>query len=179
MNAVARVAVENRGTGSSAVSALRERLDQLMRLVLTLPAESYCARPSRVSGSIGEHVRHVLDHISSLVGASQLAVLSYDHRTRGTAVETQPGDAVREMMRLDRALERWGDRPLEDLVAVAAVTSTDGESITGWSTLARELAFVMNHTIHHQAIVALLLERLNAEPPDERFGYAPSTPRRA
>ena len=107
MNAVAPIAVENRRTGSSAVFALRERLDQLMRVVLTLPAESYCARPSRVSGSIGEHVRHVLDHISSLVGASQLAVLSYDHRTRGTAVETQPGDAVREMMRLDRALERW------------------------------------------------------------------------
>lgn len=179
MNAVARVAVENRRAGSSAVSALRERLDQLMRLVLTLPVETYCARPSRVSGSIGEHVRHVLDHVAALVGATQLAVLSYDHRTRGTAVEMDPSDAVRAMMRLDAALERWGDRTLEDPVAVAAVTSTDGQSLTGWSTLARELAFVMNHTIHHQAIVALLLERLDAEQPDERFGYAPSTPRRA
>lgn len=177
MNAVALVAVANRRTESSAVSALRGRVDELMRLVLTLPAEVYCARPSRVSGSIGEHVRHVLDHISSLVSTNPLAVLSYDHRSRGTAVETQPSTAVREMMRLDAALERWGDRTLEDPVAVEAMTSTDGRTVTGWSTLARELAFVMNHTIHHQAIIALLLERLDAELPSERFGYAPSTPR--
>jgi uncharacterized damage-inducible protein DinB len=179
MNALARVEVANRRTEPPAVSALRERLDEMIRLLLTLPTEAYCARPSRVSGSIGEHVRHVLDHISSLVGANPSSVLTYDHRTRGTAVETQPGDAIREMMRLDAALERWGDRTLEDPVAVAAVTSTDGQSVTGWSTLARELAFVMNHTIHHQAIVALLLERLDAALPGERFGYAPSTPRRA
>ena len=179
MNAAARVAVASRSTEPSAVTALRERLDEMMRLVLTLPAEAYCARPSRVSGSIGAHVRHVLDHVSSLVAANPLSVLSYDHRRRGTAVETRPGDAVREMMRLDAALERWGGRVLEDPVAVAAITSTEGRSVTGWSTLARELAFVMHHTIYHQAIVALLLERLGAELPDYRFGYAPSTPQRA
>lgn len=178
MSAVAKVAVADRAD-SSAVSDLRARVDELMRLVLTLPAEAYCARPSRMSGSIGEHVRHVLDHLSSLVATNPLAVLSYDHRMRGTAVETQPGAAVREMMRLDAALERWGDRTLDDPVAVAAVTSTDGRSVTGWSSLARELSFVMNHTVHHQAIIALLLERLDAELPDERFGYAPSTPQRA
>lgn len=178
MNAVAQVAVAERRSESSAVSALRGRLDELLRLLLTLPAEAYCARPSRVSGSIGEHVRHLLDHVSSLMSTNPQAVLSYDHRTRGTAVETEPGAAVREVMRLDAALERWGDRSLEDPVAVAAVTSMDGRAVTGWSTFARELAFVMNHTIHHQAIIALLLERLDAELPDERFGYAPSSPRR-
>ena len=29
--------------------------------------------------------------------------------------------------------------------------------MTGWSTLARELAFVVSHTIHHQAIIGVLL----------------------
>jgi uncharacterized damage-inducible protein DinB len=179
VNALAQVAVANPCPEPSAVSALRGRLDELMRLVITLPGEAYRARPSRASGSIGEHVRHVLDHVSSLVGANPLSALSYDHRSRGTAVETQPSIAVREMMRLDAALERWGDRILEDPVVVTAVTTTAQESVTGWSSFARELAFVMNHTIHHQAIIALLLERLDAELPDERFGYAPSTPRRA
>jgi uncharacterized damage-inducible protein DinB len=179
MNPVAQVAVAHRHSESSAVSALRGRLEELLRLLLILPAEAYCARPSRVSGSIGEHVRHLLDHVSSLVSATPQAVLSYDHRTRGTAVEAQPGAAICELMRLDAALERWGDRSLEDPVAVTAAVSMDGRSATGWSTVARELAFVMNHTIHHQAIIALLLERLDAELPAERFGYAPSTPRRA
>jgi uncharacterized damage-inducible protein DinB len=179
MNAVARARVAIQATHASPVSALRGRLDELMRLILALPKEAYCARTSRVSGSIGEHVRHVLDHISGLVVTCPSAVLTYDQRTRGTAVETEPSAAVREIMRLDAALERWGDRSLDEPIAVAAVMTTDGQSVTGWSTLARELAFVMSHTIHHQAIVALLMELQGSDVPDERFGYAPSTPRRS
>lgn len=176
MHTVALPCVASQAAQTPPVSALRARLEELMRVVLTLPAAAYCARTSRVSGSIGEHVRHVLDHISALVAACPPAVLSYDHRTRGTAVETEPRVAVREIMRLDAALERWGDRSLDEPIAVAAVMSTDGQSVTGWSTLARELAFVMSHTVHHQAIVALLLELQGSDVPDERFGYAPSTP---
>ena len=178
MNALARATVAIEAAESSAVSALRDRLEELMRLVLTLPVDAYGARTSRVSGSIGEHVRHVLEHISSLVACCPSAVLSYDHRTRGTAVETEPSAAVREMMRLDAALERWADRSLDEPVAVTSVMAASGASVTGWSTMARELAFVMSHTIHHQAIVALLLEQQGTGLPDERFGYAPSTPQR-
>ena len=159
-----------------AVQPLRQRLDELMRLVGALPADAYRAKPSRVSGSVGEHVRHVLDHVSSLVAGAPSAVLTYDHRMRGTAVETEPHAAVREMARLDAALEQWAEQPLDESVAVAAMLSANGRTITGRSTLARELAFVMSHTIHHQAIVALLLEQQGAAVPGGGFGYAPSTP---
>ena len=179
MAGLLRTAVAIEPTCRPPVMALRERLGELMRLVVTLPTEMYRARTSNVSGAIGEHVRHVLDHLSALVGASPTAVLSYDHRTRGTSVESDPSAAVREMMRLDLALERWTERSPDEPIAVAAVLDANGQSVTGWSTLARELAFVMNHTIHHQAIIALLLEFQGREPLDDRFGYAPSTPRRA
>lgn len=179
MNATARLNTESAAVPVSPVSALRGRLEDLMSLVLTLPADAYCARSSRASGSVGEHVRHMLDHISALVSATPSSVLSYDHRTRGTALETEPSVAVREMMRLDAALERWSERSLDEPVTVVAMMSADGRAVSGWSTLARELAFVMSHTVHHQAIVALLLEQLGMESPGERFGYAPSTPPRS
>ena len=179
MNATARLTTQSTPVETSPVSALRGRLEDLMSLVLTLPADTYCARSSRVSGSVGEHVRHMLDHISSLVAASSSCVLSYDHRSRGTALETEPSVAVREMMRLDAALERWSERSLDEPVTVVALMTAGGQAVTGWSTLARELAFVMSHTVHHQAIVALLLEQLDVESPSERFGYAPSTPGRS
>jgi hypothetical protein len=159
--------------------ALRDRLDELMRLVMTLPVEVYAARTARVSGSIGEHVRHALDHVAALVAAPPCTVLSYDGRARGTAIESDPAAAVREIMRLDDALERWSHRPLEEPVAVAAIVSRDGQSVTGWSSLGRELAFVLSHTIHHQAIVALLLEAQGYRLTGDRFGIAPSTPPRA
>jgi uncharacterized damage-inducible protein DinB len=166
-------------SGLEAIDALRERLDALKRLVMSLPADVYAARTARVSGPIGGHVRHVLDHVSALVEASPRKVLSYDHRTRGTAAESVPSAAVHEMMRLDAALQHVSEERLDELIAVAAVMSPTGESIAGWSTLARELAFVMSHTIHHQAIIALLLEAQGYATPDEHFGVAPTTPKRA
>jgi uncharacterized damage-inducible protein DinB len=46
------------------------------------------------------------------------------------------------------------------------------------STLARELLFVISHTIHHQALIAVLLSAAGRTVP-EAFGLAPSTPRSA
>jgi uncharacterized damage-inducible protein DinB len=82
------------------------------------------------------------------------------------------------MMRLDAALQLLSEDRLDELIAVAAVMSTTGQAITGWSTLAREVAFVMSHTIHHEAIIALLLEAQGYETPDDHFGVAPTTPKR-
>ena len=179
MAAVVPVTRASRQAQTSPVGPLRERLGELMRLVMTLPAEVYSSRTARTSGAIGAHVRHVLDHLSALLTVKPAGVLSYDHRTRGTAVETMPSAAVREMMRLDAALERWSERRLDEPVAVECLLTHDGESETSWSTLGRELAFVLGHTIHHQAMIALLLEGIGHDVPDARFGYAPSTPTHA
>ena len=46
------------------------------------------------------------------------------------------------------------------------------------STLRRELAFVISHTVHHQALIAMLLAVAGLQVP-ESFGLAPSTPRLA
>lgn len=177
--ATARAAIDAGTSAPDTVGALRDRLDGLMRLIMALPPELYAARLARSSGAIGEHVRHVLDHVAALAGAPTSLPLSYDNRTRGTAVESDPGAALREMMRLDAALERWSTRPMDAPVAVAALLADGSRAITSWSTLGRELAFVMSHTIHHQAMIALLLEGVGRRPGDERFGYAPSTPARA
>jgi hypothetical protein len=38
----------------------------------------------------------------------------------------------------------------------------------------RELAFVLSHTVHHNALIAVMALTLGVSIPD-RFGYAPST----
>jgi uncharacterized damage-inducible protein DinB len=179
MPAAALATVTGGTAASAAVGALRDRLDALMRLVMTLPPDVYAARTVRSCGAIGDHVRHVLDHAAALAGAPAALPLSYDHRTRGTAVERDPGAALREMMRLDAALERFSARSMDQPIAVTAILTDDGRESTSWSTLGRELAFVLSHTIHHQAMIALLVEGLGRPPADARFGDAPSTPTRA
>jgi hypothetical protein len=156
--------------------ALRRLLADMAALLMGLPADVYRSRVARSSGTIGAHVRHALDHVAALVVATPAITLSYDHRTRGTAVETDPDAAVRELLTLNAALERWPARSLEEPVRVASLVSSDGDVVVGWSTLGRELAFVVSHTIHHQAMIAVLLERHGLALPHERFGYSPSTP---
>jgi uncharacterized damage-inducible protein DinB len=44
------------------------------------------------------------------------------------------------------------------------------------TTRRRELAFVISHTVHHQALIAVLVALAGGEIP-EAFGLAPTTPR--
>jgi uncharacterized damage-inducible protein DinB len=42
------------------------------------------------------------------------------------------------------------------------------------TTVGRELAFVLSHTVHHNALIAVMARTLGVPVPD-LFGYAPST----
>jgi hypothetical protein len=160
-----------------AVASLARLLAELEDLLIGVDPETYQARfAPGVSGSIGEHVRHCLDHVATLLTANQAVTLSYDRRQRGTAVESQPLAAMRQIAECRRVLDSWCTRSLDDPIRVSSLVSASGETVIGWSTLGRELAFVLSHTLHHQALIALLLAIRGLDVPD-RFGYAPSTPR--
>ena len=157
---------------------IRRQLDEIATMVMAADQAVYTSRPIAVSGTIGEHVRHCLDHIAALVGSTPSQPLSYDRRERRTAVEWDPAEGLRQIMRLQASLERWGSRSMDDPICVTSLVTPAGESVTGWSTLGRELAFVNSHTIHHHALIAVLLELSDVPVPDY-LGLAPSTPRRA
>jgi uncharacterized damage-inducible protein DinB len=158
--------------------ALWRLLDELETLLIEVVPDVYCARfATDVSGSIGEHVRHCLDHVSALLTADPSTTLSYDRRHRGTAVEIDASEALRQIQQLKNALNAWSTRSLDEPIRVTSMISSSGDAVTGWSTLARELAFVVSHTIHHHAIIGVLLA-IHGHAVPERFGHSPATPRR-
>ena len=165
---------------AASLAALDRALEEVAAVISALSPEGYRARPlPEVSGSIGEHVRHCLDHVDALVSADRSSDLSYDRRERGTAVETEPAAALRsiQLLRIKIAVGRWSAAAHEPIF-VSSTISRDGEVATGMSTLAREMTFVLNHTIHHQATIGLLASLQGGGVPDG-FGYAHSTPRPA
>ncbi len=162
----------------SSVAALGRLLDELELLVCDISPEAYRARPlSAVSGSVGEHLRHCLDHVSALLDHEPDLVLSYDSRRRGTPVETEPVAALAQILECRQLLALWSWGGLDRPVAVSSAMSPSGDLATTWSTIGREFAFVVNHTIHHQALMAMLLAIQGVRVP-ERFGLSPSSPRR-
>ncbi|HXW08317.1 MAG TPA: DinB family protein [Vicinamibacterales bacterium] len=160
----------------SAAAPLVRLLRQLAGVLEGLADSSYRAEQARgVSGSIGSHVRHCLDHVDALLTGLPAGRVDYDARRRGTTVESSRAAAIAETIRLCRALDGIRGQDLDQPLVLAGALDTNGPQMSARSSVGRELAFVVSHTIHHLAVIALLLRELGiAVPP--RFGYAPSTP---
>lgn len=159
----------------AAFDALAVTLRELATAIEPLTTTEYTRRSARTSGSIGAHVRHCLDHVCALERGMAIGELSYDHRVRDTVVERDPGLALSRLRRAAARMRGLGDELLARPLTLVTQLDRDGQTMRVSTTIGRELAFVMSHTIHHSALVAVLLEWAGHEPA-ERFGVAPSTP---
>lgn len=159
---------------SEAVLPLVAILQQPAEVIGSLTDEQYVRKPiGVVPGSIGGHVRHCLDHIEALLAGARTGRLDYDHRQRGTEVESRRHVALDTLQRLERQLLSFFhslDRPLRLNVMLSSASSP----IEVETSVGRELAFVLSHTIHHNSLVGVMVNLLGLPLP-ERFGYAPST----
>jgi uncharacterized damage-inducible protein DinB len=162
-----------------AARALADCVDELAALVDRTTDADYVATPAGgVSGSIGAHVRHCLDHVHAVLEAVPGGVVSYDHRARQVALE-QCRELAAEALRAAVArLDGLGRQAADAPVTLVSQVDRAGRRVQVASSLGRELVFALQHTIHHQATVAVLLAERGV-PVSRTFGYAPSTPRPA
>ena len=154
---------------ASLLLQMRSMIEQLDNATYTLPA------PGRSSGGVGGHVRHCLDHIGALVQATRSGIVEYDRRQRGTDVESCRAAATRRIGELMARLASLDASMLEEPLLVETQIDPSGAMILTRSSVCREVAFVISHTIHHNAIVAQLLAGRHVAL-DARFGVAPATP---
>ncbi|HSM14725.1 MAG TPA: hypothetical protein VLA66_11730 [Thermoanaerobaculia bacterium] len=124
---------------------------------------------------VGPHFRHVLEHYSCFLGGWAAGRVDYDARARESALETRRQSALDRVRELADGLAGLDASRLEDAVEVRLECGLGGEE-QQWSrsTVRRELQFLLSHTIHHYALIGLLLARLGIDP-GETFGVAPST----
>ena len=159
---------------SDAVSGPNRRLiGQARALVATLDDDRFCASDPRRS-SVGAHLRHVIDCYRCFLRGLGEGRIDYDGRQRDAGIECDRQVAADALANLEAgfgALPVDLERPLEVRVDAAAWGSS-----LHWqqSTLGRELQFLVSHTVHHFALIALLLRAQGFEP-DAEFGVAPST----
>jgi hypothetical protein len=130
-----------------------------------------------VQSGVGSHFRHCIDFYQSFLVGIASGRIDYDRRERDTLVER---DRVFAATRLRILINELQSLPPDGgevgvLVSLEAESGESSESAR-WcpSTVARELQFLLSHTVHHYALVALVL-RLQGFEPGEEFGVAPST----
>ncbi len=152
-------------------------LEQGAELLARLPGELYArAEPAVASSGIGSHVRHVIDYYRRFLDGVARGRLDYDRREREARIESDLEHGCAQLHATVQAL-----RALPEAAGPAALEvkmdAMDTETCAApWSTssVERELQFVMSHTVHHFALIAVIL-RLNGHEPTEGFGVAPST----
>lgn len=158
------------------VQPLAGLLHQMRSMIERLDDESYTMpAPGRSSGSVGGHVRHCLDHVSALMRGTRTGILEYDRRQRGTDIESCRVAAIRHIGELTAQLAALDASMLDKPLLVETQIDPSGAMVLTRSSVCREVAFVISHTIHHNAIVAQLLAGRDIAL-DPRFGVAPATP---
>jgi hypothetical protein len=154
------------------------------------------------NASIGQHLRHSLNHMRTLLDSSsppttmnrnqtKPTIVSYDHRIRGTDLETNVITALKEVESLIHKLNQSTENSesennhisLDQCLSVSFMMDQSGREVRFDSNMDRELAFVAHHGIHHNAVILMMIKSnpqlahlldplLKACP---GFGKAPST----
>ena len=132
--------------------------------------------PGLESGGIGPQFRHIIDYYQCFLRDVATGRIDYDERERRADVETDRAVAKASLVQLvdDLQSAALDDAPDQLLVRVDADPSAALDENLGCSSVSRELQFLLSHTIHHFAIIAVTLSGSGFAPPSG-FGVAPST----
>lgn len=153
-------------------------LYELRSLILSLDKDQYQFKSHLLSGAtIGQHIRHILEFYQCLLASIDTGKVNYDNRKRSQEVETDPKKAISfinntcqnlSFLNSDKNLNLQGNFTEEKFNKKTLVTS-----------VGRELAYCLEHSIHHQALIKVaLMEQGALDLIDLEFGIAPSTIRK-
>lgn len=145
-------------------------LHQAESLLEEIDREAHAgSSPAIAPHHVGGHLRHILEFYECFLDGVESGSIDYDARKRDIAVET---DRAAALAKTRIIVQRLRNRTLSDDAPVR-VRMEDGDCFLT-SSVARELQVLSSHTVHHFALIALVLRALGI-PVDRDFGMAPST----
>jgi len=154
----------------------QENLKSIASIVKKLNAKQYQFPSSYLSGaSIGQHIRHILEFYTCLsLAYSKGGAVNYDDRKRELSLEKEPGEAI---LVIEKVIYWLASEKIAGEISLRAAYSVDkNHTCTIPSSFQRELAYCLEHSIHHQALIKIgLFEQGLSHLIDLEFGVAPST----
>jgi len=151
-------------------------LAEVKRLILSLSEEQFVSPNKLFSGSsLGQHFRHLIEFYLAVQVGYKEGVICYDNRKRDLNIETKQDYAITVIAQIEHFLNAIKE---DKSIVFEANYSVDDckNSDQIKSSLYRELAYVLEHSIHHLAIVKIGFISLGLQV-NENLGVAPSTVR--
>jgi len=153
----------------------KQNLKEIENLILSLSREEYSYKSHYLThASIGQHVRHILEFYQCLFRGIETGFVNYDKRVRDIQLEIDTAftaEVIEKICTIDPIVNYEVEIFLEGNFSVEG-----NESAYIKTSLNRELAYCLEHSIHHQALIKIsLLEQNLTQLIDNNFGVAPAT----
>ena len=150
------------------------RLCQLDQVLYALRADEYSKPlPILIGATLGQHFRHIAENYLLLLNRTEYQI-NYDHRSRKESWEKDPDKMRQVLSDIQKRIELIDkDQPLQWNGALSVANDIVSEAN---SSLFRELAYNLEHCVHHMAIIRIAWSQLRPmEPIDASFGMAAAT----
>lgn len=155
-----------------------EYLEQGVALIDRLADGLYAAPPpGPYPGGVGAQFRHCLDFYDCFLRDLPTGRIDYGRRLRDARIETDRAHAQTKARAICSALRGLTREGVERALEVRAEDAEPGRLLWSGSSAGRELQFLISHTIHHYALIAVLLAAQGYDVSQEfpELGVAPST----
>ena len=152
-------------------------LNQLFDLTGQLSDSEYTSELELLSGNtIGKHVRHVIEFFELLIEGSSKGIVNYDKRKHQALYENNRKASLETLTNLVSKLHEMVFD--QEIMLEVSYSDSDKSFFSIKSSQERELAYNIEHAIHHMAIIKIAVRtvfpKVNLE---ENFGVAYSTVR--
>ena len=156
-------------------ASAKELLNQLKQIVLVCKEEDFSKPLAELSEStFGQHVRHTLEFFLCLFDAKNEGVINYDNRKHDKLIETDRKLAISVIESVIKFLDEQVDD--FDINFEANYTLEEGKIQKMSSSFHRELAYNIEHAIHHMALLKVAVNQtLTYIDLPAHFGVATST----
>jgi hypothetical protein len=122
------------------------------------------------NASIGQHVRHIIELCQELEKGYESGVVNYEKRIRDHVIETNRAVAKDLLGSLFESF----NKPDKNLT-LEVCYDTSSEVLHIATNYHREIAYNLEHTIHHMALIRIGINEVSQLSLPEEFGVASST----
>ncbi|HLA58712.1 MAG TPA: hypothetical protein VK622_08125 [Puia sp.] len=152
--------------------AVQQVFLQLTDSLNQLQPDQYIHSCKYLSGNtIGQHVRHIIEMFQCLDAGYQNGEVDYEKRKRDKQIETNKEFAADLLKEISRQISR-DNKTLYLLTYYDELQDQPDKISTNYF---REIAYNLEHTIHHMALIRVGLRELGDLPVDDSYGVASST----
>jgi len=124
-----------------------------------------------LNATIGQHVRHIIELFQCLENGYDAGMINYELRKRDVRIETDKAFASGLLIEVHQALEKEN----KELQLQACYDEHSANLLTLQTNFYREVAYNLEHTIHHMALIRVGIAEVSDIELPEEFGVASST----